>query len=262
MAGYSIAYSKDNQITTHLYLNQYGEDGLIQENGARGTFGYKSKSGAFTFTGHNLEADRSYNLIWFFNPWPDGNFVCLGESITNNSGNINIIGTNIGLTDTSTPDLSIWLAPSTDIICDVQLVDWNPNYHIMTTPNTDPLFEVDTYKFDLTKLLKKPIHAANIERSLPPTWYEQLRWFLNCDLCPYLDPNLEQAAEQLIEKAKNGVQCAQCEFKEAIKLMNMTTCWKSCNIGPCGLGGGGPDCVQCIEACGVVDPTACDAVCQ
>lgn len=139
-----------NSNVGHLYLYEKTPDTWeIVDGGAWGKMKYNLSGPTFdfVFNGHGLEAGWSYTLIYYPDPWPGNNLICLGSGTANEYGDINIMGSvNTGdlPTDEDTAPLGgakIWLVLSDDVNYGVQMTRWNP---------TEYLFEYDVITFVYT----------------------------------------------------------------------------------------------------------------
>ncbi len=135
----------------HLYL--YEKDPAtweIVEGGAWGKMKYNLSGSTFdfVFNGHGLNAGDNYTLIYYPDPWPGNDLICLGSGIANGGGNVHIKGSvNTGdlpiEADENYKDgAKIWLVLSSDVNCnDQKMKGWQP---------TEYLFEYDLITFDDT----------------------------------------------------------------------------------------------------------------
>ncbi|UCB59295.1 MAG: hypothetical protein JSV67_03095 [Thermoplasmatales archaeon] len=125
----------------HLYLFEKNpETWEIIENGSRGKMKYviMGPTFSFVFNAHKLEPDSNYTLIYYPDPWPGENLICLGDAITNEDGNINIKGSVLtGDLPNETIDLNypngskIWLVLTEDVDCENQkMIGWNPTEYL------------------------------------------------------------------------------------------------------------------------------------
>jgi hypothetical protein len=149
----------------------------IVPNGAWGSMSYNlwGPTFDFVFHGRRLVPNEHYTLIYYPDPWPGENLICLGTGIANKGGNLLIKGRED--IDTSLPadydanwtpcgegapadcrsgavGAKIWLVPSSDVECNgkqipdtdqsspPQMVGWNP---------TEYLFEYNLINFQLQK---------------------------------------------------------------------------------------------------------------
>lgn len=99
----------------------------------------------FVFNGHGLEAGSAYTLIYYQDPWPGSDLICLGDGTVNDYGDIHIMGSvDTGdlpaEKDGNYPDgAKIWLVLSDDVDCENQyMTGWNPSEY---------LFEYDLITF-------------------------------------------------------------------------------------------------------------------
>lgn len=93
------------------------------------------KSFEFAFIGENLEPNKDYTLIYYPDPWPGKNLVCLGSGKTNSKGKIKINDTKNKPITNSLPasgdanynlGAKIWLVLSEDIVCGTEMINWKP----------------------------------------------------------------------------------------------------------------------------------------
>jgi len=100
----------------------------------------------FIFQGHKLQPETSYTLIYYSDPWPGTNLICLGSGTANGGSNLNIIGFDVDI-QTSLPaeydanyvpmppsgavGAKIWLVLSNDVDCvNRQMIGWNPDSYL------------------------------------------------------------------------------------------------------------------------------------
>jgi hypothetical protein len=133
----------------------------IVENGAWGVMRYNIKGPVFRFVlvGHGLDPLEEYTLIYYPDPWPGFELICLGSALAGDNGNVSIVGMaetgNLPMeTDENFPDgAKIWLVRSADLNCvpsednRTRMIAWNP---------TEYLFEFELITYEET------------ERKLPP----------------------------------------------------------------------------------------------
>lgn len=255
---------KDAKVI-HLYLSQHTPDGLVLDNGAWGKFKYNSKDGSFVFKGHGLMPDTNYNLIWFTNPAPDSTFVCLGEALTGEDGNILIKGARISLTDTASPYLSVWLVPSDDITCDATLDNWNPDLYLYPLMN-DTVFDALLFfrkKMGPPPQFQRDFSMPEVERKIFHEEFE--RWVLGCDSCPVSvdEERLEEMRQQIeaadaeAEQARGRLQCSECQIRLLNDMILEMFCLQRCGMGEAWGGGESDSCY-----CPPVDVTRCDSICN
>ena len=136
--------------TAHLYL--YEKDPItweIVDDGAWGKMRYRLSGPMFdfVFNGHELTPGQSYMLIYYPDPWPGQDLICLGTKQANEDGNVHIKGSvETGDLpadyDDNTEGAKIWLVLTDDVNCDeAKMVGWNP---------TEYLFEHNLITFDDT----------------------------------------------------------------------------------------------------------------
>ena len=134
----------------HIYL--FEKDPItweIVENGSWGKMKYNLEGPTFdfVFNGHNLTSDLNYTLIYYPEPWPGNNLICLGTKMANDEGNVHIKGSiDTGDMpaeyDANFPEggAKIWLVLSSDVGCESSMmIGWNP---------AEYLFEYDLIIFD------------------------------------------------------------------------------------------------------------------
>jgi hypothetical protein len=140
-----------NSHIGHLYLHEKDpETWEIIEDGAWGKMRYNVDGPTFdfVFNGHGLEMGIDYTLMYYPDPWPGQDLICLGEGTADFDGNVHIRGdVDTGdlpaMYDENYPDgAKIWLVVSDDVDCMMnQMIGWNP---------TEYLFEFDLITFDDT----------------------------------------------------------------------------------------------------------------
>jgi len=128
--------------TAHLYLYQK-DPGTWQivPGGAWGKMTYRIIAPAFrfVFNGHKLQPGMAYTLIYYPDPWPGNNLICLGSGIANEEGNVHIAGA-VQTGDLPQPGdanvlngAKIWLVLSTDVDCigpPPHMIGWNPTQYL------------------------------------------------------------------------------------------------------------------------------------
>ena len=152
--GSAMAAGKDGQAgksnTGHLYFYEKDpSDWTIVDRGAWGKMKYNLRGSELcvVFNGHGLETGMDYTLIYYPDPWPGNDLICLGTGTANEFGDVHIKNcTDTGSLptedDENYPDgAKIWLVLSDDADCGNQMVDWNP---------TEYLFENALITFDDT----------------------------------------------------------------------------------------------------------------
>lgn len=101
----------------------------------------------FSFQGKNLLQDTDYTLIYYPDPWPGENLICLGSGVSNGGGNLQIHGKTpilVGDVPSGLPTLNdsnflpkeggsvvgakIWLVQTSDVTCEspTGMIAWNP----------------------------------------------------------------------------------------------------------------------------------------
>ncbi len=160
----------------HLYLYEkieppqpYPPDTpwAIVEDGAWGKMKYQLAGPLFqyVFNGHKLEPGDVYTLIYYPDPWPGTNLICLGSGIADEYGNVHIKASvdidtdlpipadlnnpenpgheNCVLNSTCIEGAKIWLVLSSDVDCSGRsMIGWNA---------ADYLFEDVGIFFDYTE---------------------------------------------------------------------------------------------------------------
>ncbi len=143
----------------------------IVPNGAWGRMSYNlwGPTFDFVFQGRRLVPKEDYTLIYYPDPWPGKNLICLGSGIANNAGNLVMTGRkNIGTSLPATDDANwtpcgddvlpvdchsgavgakIWLVLTSDVDCVAkdentppQMTGWDP---------TEYLFEYNLINFQM-----------------------------------------------------------------------------------------------------------------
>ena len=149
LAGKDGPAAKSN--TGHLYLYEKDEATWnIVPGGAWGKLKYNLSGPEFefVFNGKKLEAGEEYTLIYYPDPWPGNDLICLGSDTSNKGGNVHIADSvDTGDLpneddDNYTDGAKIWLVQSTDVDCDTSMVGWNPTkylfeYDLITFVDTD-----------------------------------------------------------------------------------------------------------------------------
>ncbi|MHC4696794.1 MAG: hypothetical protein ACYTFA_08640 [Planctomycetota bacterium] len=143
-----------NSNTAHLYIHEKDPATWdIVKGGAWGKMKYNLSGSSlkFVFNGHGLMMDGDYTLIYYPDPWPAYDLICLGDGMADEEGNVHIMG------DVDTGDLpaegdendgaKIWLVASMDVDCEGD--DVNPPQMIGWAPE-EYLFEYDLITFDDT----------------------------------------------------------------------------------------------------------------
>jgi len=145
----------------HLYLVEKNPDTWeVVKNGSWGKMKYilKGPEFSFVFNGHKLEANQSYTLIYYPDPWPGNNLICLGNASTNGNGSIHIknsVNTSSlpRENDENFPDgAKIWLVLSIDVDNESEIPHmegWNP---------TEYLFEYDLINYIYNILRNRSWH--------------------------------------------------------------------------------------------------------
>ncbi len=110
----------------------------------------------FMFKGRKLNPGTSYTLIYYPDPWPGNNLICLGSAVANGGGNLAIFNFDFDIMtglpaeyDANYAPISpsgavgakIWLVLSSDVNCiDRYMIGWNPDLY---------LFEYNLINFEL-----------------------------------------------------------------------------------------------------------------
>ena len=145
--GLSKQAGKSNIAHVYLFEKDPGTWEIV-ENGSWGKMKYNLEGSTFdfVFNGHNLTSDLNYTLIYYPDPWPGTNLICLGVNMTNDEGNLHIkesidTGDMPAADDENFPDgAKIWLVLSNDVDFENEMmIGWNP---------TEYLFEYDLITFD------------------------------------------------------------------------------------------------------------------
>ena len=144
-----------------LYLFQKSQaDGPwpVVHDGAWGDMKYNLWGDKFNFIfkGRQLNPGTAYTLIYYPDPWPGTNLICLGAGVANRGGNLSIFDFGFDI-KTSLPaeydanytpispsgavGAKIWLVRSSDVNCqDRQMIGWTPDQY---------LFEYNLINFEL-----------------------------------------------------------------------------------------------------------------
>ena len=155
--GPSGPHGKSNKA--HLYLfekDAVGEEAAwdIVPGGAFGKMQYDLTGPTFdfVFNGHRLDPDAEYTLIYYPDPWPGEDLICLGNGTVNEEGNIHIkaspdTGDLPAEGDANYPDgAKIRLVLTADVECEGIEEPYSPSQ--MTAWNAaDYLFEYDLITF-------------------------------------------------------------------------------------------------------------------
>jgi hypothetical protein len=140
-----------NSNIGHLYLWEKNPAiWQIIEDGSWGKMKYNlsGEEFEFVFNGHSLQEGAGYTLIYYPDPWPGQNLICLGSDTVNNGGNVHI-KESVDTCDLPSEDdanypdgAKVWLVLSEDVDCqEKRMVGWNP---------TEYLFEYQLILFDDT----------------------------------------------------------------------------------------------------------------
>lgn len=101
----------------------------------------------FSFEGKKLLRNTEYTLIYYPDPWPGNNLICLGTRKSNGAGNLQINGSKEILKGLPIPDdanylpqndsgavgAKIWLVLTADVQCDCtppHMENWNPSAYL------------------------------------------------------------------------------------------------------------------------------------
>ena len=136
----------------HLYLHEKVPDtwDIVPEpDGAWGKMKYNLSGPKFdfVFNGHGLVPGWDYTLIYYPDPWPGDELICLGSGTANDDGDVHIMGSeDTGDLPTAADEkplggAKIWLVLSSDVDCGVKMIGWDPSEY---------LFEDDVITFDDT----------------------------------------------------------------------------------------------------------------
>jgi hypothetical protein len=153
----------------------------IFANGAWGDMHYTvlGDKFKFSFEGEKLQINKGYTLIYYPDPWPGKNLICLGSGTTDGAGNIKIAGSKkftdgdgnptglpmkydanfYPISPSGAVGAKIWLVPSADVTCTgditnpTAMVAWNPAAY---------LFEGNmiVYQYQFTNEPPKIINAS------------------------------------------------------------------------------------------------------
>jgi hypothetical protein len=144
----------------HVYL--YEKDPLtweIVEGGAWGKMKYdlSGETFDFVFNGHELEPGEVYALIYYPDPWPGNDLICLGTDMADQCGNVHIAESvdtgdlpapwdwnhpdNPNTCPTCRDGAKIWLVLLDEVDCvpPTRMLGWHP---------TEYLFEEETIFFE------------------------------------------------------------------------------------------------------------------
>lgn len=123
-----------NSCISHLYL--YEKDPAtweIKSNGSWGKmkYGISGEEFEFVFNGHSLSSGQNYSLIYYPDPWPGEDLICLGNGTVNDKGDIHIAESvdtgNLPSEDDENEGAKIWLILSSDVDCEnSKMINWNP----------------------------------------------------------------------------------------------------------------------------------------
>jgi len=121
---------------------------IFSDGNRRGKLEYSlfGEKFAFSFQGHKLARKTNYTLIYYPDPWPGTDLICLGRGRTNHGGNIEIHGKkNVGpglprdydanfnaVSPSGAVGAKIWLVPSSDVQCTngARMLNWNPTKYL------------------------------------------------------------------------------------------------------------------------------------
>lgn len=142
---------KGEALTGNLYLFQKTSatgPWPIVEGGSWGHMRYNLWGDNFDFTlhCHKLQPGMSYTLIYYPDPWPGTNLICLGSGVANGGSNLNIFGFDLDI-GTSLPaeydanylpiypsgavGAKIWLVLTNDVDCANRvMIGWNPDSYL------------------------------------------------------------------------------------------------------------------------------------
>ena len=129
--GHCVSYVAKKFRIANLYLYEKDpSDWTIVEGGAWGKLIYWpiAKEFKYNFSGSKLEKGMNYSLIYYPDPWPGNNLICLGFGTGNRYGRVYIKGS----VDTGTlTDAKIWLVKSDDVDCEARkMINWNPTEYL------------------------------------------------------------------------------------------------------------------------------------
>lgn len=134
----------------HLYLVEKDPTTWqIVEDGAWGKMKYKLTGPEFNFVfnGHGLVNGSDYTLIYYPDPWPGNDLICLGFGTACDEGDVHIKASvdtgDLPAEFDANEGAKIWLVLSEDVECEGRkMVGWHP---------TEYLFEYDLITFDDTE---------------------------------------------------------------------------------------------------------------
>ena len=114
--------------------------------GRQGSLNYPNigKTFSFTFVGSALPVSKNYTLIYYPDPWPGNNLICLGRGKSDTSGRLTLQGNpDIGTIPASgdgnatinppngLTGAKIWLVSSEDVNCTGKLMtNWHPSDYL------------------------------------------------------------------------------------------------------------------------------------
>ena len=134
-----------------LYLFQKTADvgpWPVVQDGAWGDMKYNLFGDKFNFTfkGRQLNPGTDYTLIYYPDPWPGTNLICLGAGVANRGGNLSIfkfdfdIGTSLPaeydanyspISPSGAVGAKIWLVLSSDVDCaNRYMIGWTPDQYL------------------------------------------------------------------------------------------------------------------------------------
>ena len=121
----------------HLYLHEKDANWEIVPDGAWGKMKYNLSGSTFdfVFNGHGLEPEQDYTLIYYPDPWPGDDLICLGSGTANRGGNVHIRGSkdtgDLPIDSDDNDGAKIWLVLSADVDSISQkMVGWNPTEYL------------------------------------------------------------------------------------------------------------------------------------
>ena len=146
----TVSYARDKPGYTNggrydvLLLTE--EKANHKQHGRRHSFGmviYELEAPTFNFRlhAHGLKSRQDYTLIYFPDPHPGNNLLCLGHGVSGKRGNLKFddridINSNLpAVYDENYPDgARLRLVPSSDVDCDSRsFVDWRPYAYLYET---------------------------------------------------------------------------------------------------------------------------------
>ena len=135
-------------VTVYLY-EKNPETWEVIGNGAVAMLKYKPEADKFYFQlmGRKLRPETDYTLIYYPDPWPGNNLICLGSGTSDLEGKLRINGYDCPASpDYSEPQSTgnlpypppddenegakLWLVLSADVDCGVKMTNWRPEEYL------------------------------------------------------------------------------------------------------------------------------------